>query len=210
MANPIGISFIPSQDNQNQGPQRSSLEGPGGDLAQAFKVLSLRLPQVLGARSIASRRLLESPGASGVSAGGANPMSAVFEALLRAMSGQSSAGGGYGAGLSSSGLSVPAPGQSYGESLGGIFGSSLPRVIPGDRPSGGTVTPAPPSVPRAGTPPPGGDDRAGTPPPPSPSFPGPDDSQSSNVYTDPGQSWMGGGGYGAPSLGERRRMNREY
>lgn len=86
MANPIGISFIPTEDNQAQGAQRGALEGAGGNLGQAFKVLSLELPRVLGAQSLAPKRLLTSPGSSGIP-GAFNPHAAVFEALLNAMSG---------------------------------------------------------------------------------------------------------------------------
>src|SRR5438093_12332176 len=84
---PIGISFIPTADNQAQGPLNMQQDGAAGsDLAEAFKVLSLRLPQVLGARAISSSRLLTSPGSAGMP-GAFNPHAAVFEALLNAMTG---------------------------------------------------------------------------------------------------------------------------
>jgi hypothetical protein len=89
MPQPIGVTFIPSANNQAEGPRQGQLNGPGGDLADAFKVLSLRLPRVLGAQALAPSRLLTSPGAAGVP-GGFNPASAVFQALLDAMSGGSS------------------------------------------------------------------------------------------------------------------------
>ena len=89
MANPIGVTFIPSADNAAQGPQRGSLEGPGGsDLAQAFKILSLHLPRVLGAQSLAPKRLLTSPGSAALPSG-FNPQAAVIQALLQAMAGGS-------------------------------------------------------------------------------------------------------------------------
>lgn len=86
---PIGISFMPSADNQQNGPRQGSLEGPGNtDLAQAFKILSLHLPRVLGAQAIAPKKLLESQGSAGIAnPSGGSPSSAIFEALLRAMSG---------------------------------------------------------------------------------------------------------------------------
>lgn len=77
--NPIGVSFMPTQDNQNQGPKQGQMEG---DLAQAFKILSLRLPRVQGAHAIAPYSLLNSPGSAGAQ-GAFNPYSAVFDALLK-------------------------------------------------------------------------------------------------------------------------------
>jgi hypothetical protein len=89
MPNPIGISFMPSEENQALGPKRGALEGQGGsDLADAFKVLSLRLPEVLGARSLAPKRLLTGAGSSGLPPAFANPDSAIFQALIQSMLGQ--------------------------------------------------------------------------------------------------------------------------
>src|SRR5689334_14282471 len=82
---PLGISFIPTEENQQLGPRRGQLEGSGGsDLAEAFKILNLHLPRVLGARSIAPKSTLTAPGSSAVG-GGFDPASAVFEALIRSM-----------------------------------------------------------------------------------------------------------------------------
>lgn len=102
MPNPIGISFMPSEENQALGPQRAGLEGQGGsDLADAFKILSLRLPQVLGARSLAPQRLLTSPGSSALPPA-FDPNSEIFKTLIRTMLGGMAppAGlpGGYGGG----------------------------------------------------------------------------------------------------------------
>lgn len=85
----IGITFIPSDENQALGPKRGNLEG---DLGQAFKILSLRLPRVQGARAIAPPTLLNSPGSAGV-AGGGNPQAAVFLALLHAVMGRGASPG---------------------------------------------------------------------------------------------------------------------
>jgi hypothetical protein len=82
MADPVGITFMPGADAQAQGPQNLADTGAGGqDLADAFKILSLRLPQTVGPRSLASQRLL-TPRTGDT--GGLNPHAAVFEALLRA------------------------------------------------------------------------------------------------------------------------------
>lgn len=111
---PIGITFIPSAENQAQGPQRGQLEG---DLGQAFKILSLRLPQVQGARAIAPPDLLNSAGSAG-SAGSVNPMAAVFRALMHSMQGDPAAP--MGAGMPSTQPVATRPGP--------------PSVIPGATP----------------------------------------------------------------------------
>lgn len=86
MPNPIGISFMPSADNQQMGGRQSGMESGGSDLAQAFKILSLHLPRVLGAGALSPRKLLEG-GGSGAVPGAFNPASAIFEAMLKAMNG---------------------------------------------------------------------------------------------------------------------------
>ena len=90
MANgPIGISFLPSQENQSTGLKQGQMEG---DLGEAFKILSLRLPRVVGARAPTPGGNLSGAGASGLSGlssgaegGGFNPNAALFEALIKAM-----------------------------------------------------------------------------------------------------------------------------
>lgn len=88
--NPIGISFIPTAQNQAQGPNNLRNEGGigsgGTDLAQAYKILSLRLPTVVGAQSPVPQALLTSPGASALP-NGMNPQAALFAALLKSMLG---------------------------------------------------------------------------------------------------------------------------
>lgn len=123
MADPIGISFLPSTQNQAVGPQQGQMEG---DLASAFKILSLRLPRVLGAQSIAPSSLLNGQGSGGMM-GGFNPYSAVFDALLKA------------AGLS--GGSAGAPGMV----AGGMPSAPAPRV--GADSSGRIGAPPPPAPP---------------------------------------------------------------
>ena len=90
MANgPIGISFLPSQENQSTGLKQGQMEG---DLGEAFKILSLRLPRVVGARAPTPGGNLSGAGTSdlsGLSSGaegsGFNPNAALFEALIKAM-----------------------------------------------------------------------------------------------------------------------------
>lgn len=81
--NAIGVSFLPSEDQQIMAPQPSA---PAGDLGQAFKILSLRLPRVQGAPGITPPSNLQAPGSSGLG-GGVNPHAAIFEAMIKAMLG---------------------------------------------------------------------------------------------------------------------------
>lgn len=83
---PIGVTFMPTQDNQTLGPQNAQVNGPGSDLSDVFKILSLHLPSVLGPSALSSSRLLQSRGSSGLPAG-FNPTAAVFQALLSSMFG---------------------------------------------------------------------------------------------------------------------------
>lgn len=110
---------MPSDENQALGPKRGQLEGSGGsDLAEAFKVLNLHLPRVLGARSVAPRSLLTAPGAAGIQSAAA-PESAVFQALVKALLG----GGGFSGAAGSpadAGVAVP------------FIPDYAPRVTPGE------------------------------------------------------------------------------
>lgn len=145
---PVGITFMPTADAAANGPRQAGIEGQGGsDLAQAFKILSLHLPRVLGASSIAPKRLLTSQGSAGVAAPqGVNPYSAVFQALLQsmgaggAMDQSGSMGGGMpSGGGSGSGMDIQA--------LASLFGGQTSYVPdPGtgvDMPGGGNGAPAP-------------------------------------------------------------------
>lgn len=166
---PIGISFIPTADAAANGPRQAGIEGQGGsDLAQAFKILSLHLPRVLGAAAIAPKRLLNSPGSAGVaSAGGFNPYSAVFQSLLQQLTGGAGMGG-PGADVASLSSLFGGGGQtSYGGDSGGSGGTGdytpsstpAPNVMPGDSgPKSGEGAPLPmptptptPSYPGGGT-----------------------------------------------------------
>lgn len=50
----LGASFVPTTENAQLGPQRGLTEG----VQQALKIISLRLPEVLGTSAIAPRGLL--------------------------------------------------------------------------------------------------------------------------------------------------------
>ncbi len=153
-SNGIGVTFIPSTQNQQaQGPGQGAREGDlsGGrssDLGTAYKILSLRLPNVVSTRAPAQQGLLQGAGAMGLKGlglpaagaapempgagggespvsfgggGGYDPMSVAFEALLRALSGDSgsmAAGGPAAAGDPMAalfgGARTPSPNVSFG------------------------------------------------------------------------------------------------
>ncbi len=136
MANqPIGITFMPSADAAANGPRQASIEGGtgGSDLASAFKILSLHLPQVLGAKAIAPKRLLTSQGSRAVAApDGASPYAAVFQALLQSMTG---AQNGVDVGsLSSIYGGNAGGGPDLGASASSIYGGAPPPNIKLDDP----------------------------------------------------------------------------
>lgn len=142
---PIGISFIPSAQNQaQQGPRQAGLEG---DLSQAFKILSLRLPTTVGAASPVPQALLTSPGAAGVTgmpstagtpSGPYDPMAAVFTALLRSM-----AGGGpdsmapMGGGIPHPKISIPGTTAQDATSGSDLPGAMTPPPMSGSNGGGG-------------------------------------------------------------------------
>jgi hypothetical protein len=135
----IGITFMPSADGQAQGQQNAGDTGASGSLSDAFKILSLRLPQTVGPRSLASERLLTARGSAG--ANSFNPHAAVFEALIRALIGQGPtpnlASGRYQPGLpggTRSGNQTQAP------TPDDVLTVPTPRIIPG--------VPTPPPSPR--------------------------------------------------------------
>lgn len=174
---PIGISFIPTAENQAQGPRQGGLET---DLGQAFKILSLRLPRLLGAQAPAPPSLLNGAGAAGLSGqqGGFNPHAAVFEALIRALTGGTPSGDLYGANTSAAAMAggvdphvsfpidrtnkgpiiqdpgpVDLPGTGWPEVPPGTFHpGTVDRTqtpdVPAPAPSGRTGTPIGQSVPR--------------------------------------------------------------
>jgi hypothetical protein len=127
----MGVSFAPTQDNAEESGDRAAREG----LPAAIKMLSLRLPRVLGARAPINSQLLNAPGAAGM--GEAEQQ--LFQTLTRILG-----GGGQ--------LAMPGMQPSAAGGPGGIgafpglktLSAAPPRVIAG---SGGGQTPG-------GTPPP--------------------------------------------------------
>lgn len=128
MADQMGVSFIPTAENQaQQGPQQGQMEG---DLASAFKILSLRLPRVLGAQSIAPSSVMNGAGSAGA-LGGFNPYAAVFDALLKAagLSGGSSGGSTGASGMPGSASGMPGGAPSVPAPRIGAGGSTPPPNI---------------------------------------------------------------------------------
>lgn len=123
----FGVSFFPGQAGQGD-QQQAAARGPTSPTQQAIRILSLRLPRVLGANALAPGPLLQGPGGA-AGAPGANlfemgqPQSlqeliARLAALLRTGGGQPQ------------GLPGPPPGL------------PSPHIIPGTLPPG-QGTPAP-------------------------------------------------------------------
>lgn len=140
---PIGINFIPSTQNQADGPQNLRTDGGLGsgstDLAQAYKILSLRLPQVVGAQSPTPQSNLTGPGAAGLMLpSGMSSHAALFQAFVNALvGGDPNAMAGMGAPP----RTTPAPKVSLGTDA--PSGSGLP----------GAMTPPAPSTPGSSVPP---------------------------------------------------------
>ncbi len=140
---PIGVSFLPTADAAAQGPQQAGLEG---DLGQAFKILALRLPQVVGPRSISPQ--VTGAGSAGLPSG-TDPLAAALQALLHAMSAGTTPpmGGAPPSGTAPSAPWTPSggpPTSPTGQPLAG--GIPPPRIIPGNTGPGAPspiVTPGP-------------------------------------------------------------------
>lgn len=74
MNGPFGFSFAPTQDQAEDAGRRASLEG----VPQAIKMMSLRLPQILGARAPVAAELLKGQGMAGLGEGA----QALFQSLI--------------------------------------------------------------------------------------------------------------------------------
>ena len=84
----IGIQFLPGAQGEN-GP--TSPRGGGDPIQEAVRILSLRLPRVVGAQAIAPQALLTSPG------GAANPfIDTLVDMILRRVMPNGNMGGGQG------------------------------------------------------------------------------------------------------------------
>lgn len=77
---PYGLSFQPGADQNDSQPQ-----GPPNPVQEAVRLLSLRLPSVVGARAISPQALLQAPGQAGLGAGlsGGNALLEWLKRLLQ-------------------------------------------------------------------------------------------------------------------------------
>lgn len=138
----IGVTFAPTAENAALGRRRGASQG----VQEAIQILSMRLPQVLGARAPAPRALLEAPGAAG--GGGAEAIaSAVVRSVLQSVLGGEAPAPSPGGGLTSLLGATPsapvtravgpapiAPDRTANAvSSAARVLSALPRVIPGFR-----------------------------------------------------------------------------
>jgi len=82
----IGQTFapLPTGDPNDEIRRRQGAGGPLNNVGQAIRTLSLRIPRVVGAGSIAPSQLLNSPGSGGLPQSGINP---VIDAILRGVLG---------------------------------------------------------------------------------------------------------------------------
>ena len=114
----IGQSFQPGAENGQQ-QQNGSRRPP---VQEAIRLLSLRLPTVVGARGIAPQQLLQGQGSAGLG-GGPMSLGAALEWLRKLMSGQGEMG------------TPPELGSVFGGGNGGINPGPLPTGSGGNIPS---------------------------------------------------------------------------
>jgi len=147
---PLGLSFAPGQDEMTQ---RQNGAGPStSPIQEAIRVLSLRMPRVLGASSPAPAALLSGPGSQGL---GGHPGNPIIEQLLRALLGGQTSGGpmdGLPGGAMIAPPMMPGPGPMGGGMSGpplipGFKFGEQPGPFPPGMPSGGTSSPMPPTPP---------------------------------------------------------------
>lgn len=104
----IGVSFQPGSEQNGQSPNGGSKPSSGSGVQEAIRILSLRLPRVLGAQGVAPMPLLTSQGSGG------NPRvdQIVNQVLARA------------------GMGSPSPMRTEGPSFSGAAPSQFPTQAP--------------------------------------------------------------------------------
>src|SRR5262245_8106566 len=132
----IGLSFTPTAQNQAQ----QQAFGSSNPVQDAVKILSLKVPTVVGAQSLAPAGLLNAPGAGGLP-GGLN-LDDLLKKLFAAGGGPASLPPGFGGTPGITGAPSPP--------------SLMPRITPG--------TPPPSGAPPSRLPGPGGTDIVTVPP----------------------------------------------
>ena len=79
-----GLSFMPGGDNAGGNANRQD-EARVTPAQEAIKLLSLRLPSVVGARALAPNTLMQSPGGAGLAGPGGMSVDAMIEWLRKQM-----------------------------------------------------------------------------------------------------------------------------
>lgn len=125
MAMPLGAAFAPTPDNAQLGQRNGQLSG----IPQAIQVLSMRLPQLLGAGAPASPQLLNAPGGQGV-----DPQQMALLTLLRTFMSHAQPG------MPGGGLPNGGTFPSGGTAQGPIGPGPWRPQPPGDRPGPGGMT----------------------------------------------------------------------
>lgn len=123
MADPFGVSFSPAGPSRQGQAQSGQKPSP---VQQAIQTLSLRIPRVVGAGSVAPQALLSSPG--GAAVGGDPNAASLLEAIKRLLFG----GGGTAPGTVGTGAPLPRDG-----------GQPSPQGTPSWLPPPGPTQPTP-------------------------------------------------------------------
>lgn len=124
MPDPFGLSFMPGAEGKDpNNPQPTPVQ-------QAIQTLSLRIPRVVGAGSIAPGQLLNGAGGFG---NGSNPnAAAILEEIRRRLFGGNQSGAPSQPPHGQFGPAVPHPPPPGAPPSGGL---DTPRIIPGDPPN---------------------------------------------------------------------------
>lgn len=135
---PLGRSFAPNSDQMSQRPPGGAGQSP---VQEAVRVLSLRLPRVVGASAPAPGALMGGMGGQGLAGPTSNPI--VQQLMQMILGGQTAQQGG-----AIPGLPVPGGMPSMPASMGGFTPN-----IGFNTPGGGVSTPPTPQTPPRPAPP---------------------------------------------------------
>jgi hypothetical protein len=127
----LGLSFLPSGDANGQ----RSDAGPsaGGRLEDVLRILSLRLPKVLGAHAIAPGELLNSPGGAPIPSGGGHGGDPIADTIAKhILDGIPPPGAGNPAGSFTPGIPGGTAGPGPGVPPPPPPATYKPRIIPQD------------------------------------------------------------------------------
>jgi hypothetical protein len=137
MPNNYGLSFQPGTD-QGNGQGNGQQDPNASPIQSAVKLLSLRLPSVVGAQAISPQALLQSPGSAGLGGGNMTPeaMLALLKKLMQQSGGQMPPQAQQQPSFSSPGSAAGSPSMNRGGTPSGFTPAPSapppPRVTPGD------------------------------------------------------------------------------